>query len=628
MKILIISQYFWPENFRINDIVEHFRNENFEVDVLTGYPNYPDGKLDPNFKENPKKYSDYFGANIIRVPIYFRRSGDKLNLFFNYLSFVISGIFFGYYHLRKKKYDIVFSFATSPITSSIPAIFFSSTNKCKSFIWVLDLWPDIVKELRIIENKFFYNLFSMFIINIYKKFDFILVQSKTFLNRLQEYDKNLNLSYFPSWSEFLISDKNFNEDNLPFNPRDGKLNIVFTGNIGEAQNFENVIKVAVLLKNYNIRWIIVGTGRNINKLVTSANKYQIKNIFFLGQKNKSFIPYYHSIADILLLSLKSDKAISATIPGKLQSYLAANKYILGFIDGEAKKIIENSKIGSVVHPDDINELAKKIITLESNRALLKVEKNLGSKFLDINFNKDKLLNNLSEKFILAFKSYPKIKLITELSPSFFKHNFILSGLNLAFLGYLGIGSIKLSEQIYNWPDGLFFKIFFPKKYNITKISGRKLLINLKVPNFIERIYVVGNLSSVSKLFLEEKFKKKIIHIELPYGSPENMYKCCPDFNYEDLIICTLPTPKQEYLADIISRKQKYYKILCLGGAVEMASGEDRPVPEFFDKIGLEFLWRLRKETLRRLKRLLLTSIYFLYAQVLFKYSLIKKEIIK
>jgi len=140
--------------------------------------------------------------------------------------------------------------------------------------------------------------------------------------------------------------------------------------------------------------------------------------------------------------------------------------------------------------------------------------------------------------------------------------------------------------------------------------------------------VVGNLSSVSKLFLEEKFKKKIIHIELPYGSPENLYKCCPDFNYEDLIICTLPTPKQEYLADIISRKQKYYKILCLGGAVEMASGEDRPVPEFFDKIGLEFLWRLRKETLRRLKRLLLTSIYFLYAQVLFKYSLIKKEIIK
>jgi len=92
LKILIISQYFWPENFRINDIVEHFRNENFEVDVLTGYPNYPDGKLDPNFKENPKKYSDYFGANIIRVPIYFRRSGDKLNLFSIILnSFTISG---------------------------------------------------------------------------------------------------------------------------------------------------------------------------------------------------------------------------------------------------------------------------------------------------------------------------------------------------------------------------------------------------------------------------------------------------------------------------------------------------------------------------------------------------------
>ena len=97
MKILIITQYFWPENFRVNDIVEHLRNKNFEVDVLTGLPNYPEGKLDPNFKENPKKYSDYFGANIIRVPVYFRRGGAKINLFFNYFSFVLSGIFFGYY---------------------------------------------------------------------------------------------------------------------------------------------------------------------------------------------------------------------------------------------------------------------------------------------------------------------------------------------------------------------------------------------------------------------------------------------------------------------------------------------------------------------------------------------------
>jgi hypothetical protein len=628
LKILVITQYFWPENFRINDIVEHFRKKNFEVDILTGFPNYPEGKLDPNFKENPKKYSDYYGANIIRVPIYLRRSGTKLDLFINYISFIISSIFFGYYHLRKKKYDIVFSFATSPITSSIPAIFFSSIKKCKNIIWVLDLWPDIVKELKIIKNNFFYNLFSKFILNIYKKFDFILVQSKTFLNILQEYDKNLNLSYFPSWSEFSVYNKNFKEDNLPFNPRDGKLNLVFTGNIGEAQNFENVMKVAELLKNYNVRWLIVGTGRYINNLIESANKYQIKNIFFLGQKDKSFIPYYYSIADVLFLSLKSGKAISATIPGKLQSYLTANKYILGFIDGESKKIIENSKIGSVVHPDNINELAKKIITLENNRTLIKIEKNIGIKFLNGNFNKKKILNYLTEKIISVYKSYPKIKLITELSPSFFKYNFILSGLNLAFLAYLGRGHIKLSKPMYNWPDGLFFKILFPKKYNISKISGRNLLLNLKVPNFIERIYVLGNLSSVSKLFLEEKFKKNIIHIELPYSSAESLSKYCPDFNYEDFIICTLPTPKQEYLAEIISRKQKHYKILCIGGAAEMASGNDRPVPEFMEKIGLEFLWRLRKETSRRLKRLLITSFYFVYSAMLFKYYLIKKVVIK
>jgi len=628
LRILIVSQYFWPENFRINELVKFLKEKNYDVDVLTGYPNYPEGQLLEEYKIDPIKYSNFYGAKIYRVPIYLRRSSSEYDLFLNYISFILSGIFFGYFYLRKKKYDAVFSFATSPITSAIPAIFFSKINSCKSFIWVLDLWPDIIKELNIIKNKYIYFIFSQFIKRIYRSFDFILLQSNSFLNKFKKYDVNKNLLYFPSWSEYSFQEQSAEEVITEFNPRDGVLNIVFTGNIGEVQNFDNVLKAAVILKNANIRWIVIGSGRYRDELINHCKKNDVKNIFFLGQKKSNLIKFYHSIADILFITLKSGENISSTVPGKFQTYLNCNKYILGFIEGETKNLIEEIKIGSVVHPDDYMSLAKEILRLENNRSLLKIQNNIGTSYLKENFDKDKVLNNLVDKFNLVYGSYEKIKLIRKLNNSFYKSNFILSGLNLAFLGFLGVDELKLRADIYHWPDGIFSKSFF-RDDGIKKISGRTLLLNLEIPDFISRIYVLGNLSSFSKDFLEKKFKKKIIHTQLPYSSLEEIYENCPkNLREEDLIICTLPTPKQEYLAELISKNEKYYKILCVGGAVSMASGEDKPVPELMDNLGLEFLWRLRKETFRRTKRLLITYVYFLYGKLKRRYNSIRTEIIE
>jgi glycosyltransferase involved in cell wall biosynthesis len=628
LRILVVSQYFWPENFRINELVKFLREKNYEVDVLTGYPNYPDGELFEEYKIDPIKYSNFFGAKIYRVPLYLRRNSSELQLFVNYISFILSAIFLGYFYLRKKKYDAVFSFATSPITSAIPAIFFSKIKSCKSFIWVLDLWPDIIKELNIIKNKFVYLIFSKFIISIYKSFDFILLQSNSFLDKFKKKNIGGTLLYFPSWSEFNFQEQFTEEVITEFNSRDGVLNIVFTGNIGEVQNFDNVLKTAIILKDANIRWIIIGSGRYREDLVNRCKINGIKNMFFLGQKNSDVVKFYHSLADILFITLRSGESISSTVPGKLQTYLSCNKYILGFIEGETKTIIEKIKIGSVVSPDDYKSLAKEILRLESNRSLLKIENNIGTSYLKENFNKDNVLTSLIDKFNSVYRSYEKIKLIRKLNNSFYKSNFILSGLNLAFLGYLGVNQLKLEADIFHWPDGIFSKNFF-RDSNVKKISGRILLLDLEIPDFISRIYVLGNLSSFSKDFLEKKFKKKIIHIQLPYSSLKEMYKSCPkNFREEDLIICTLPTPKQEYLAKLISENEKFYKILCLGGAVSMASGEDEPVPQFMDDLGLEFLWRLRKETFRRTKRLLLTYTYFLYGKLKKRYNAIRTEIIE
>ncbi len=241
--------------------------------------------------------------------------------------------------------------------------------------------------------------------------------------------------------------------------------------------------------------------------------------------------------------------------------------------------------------------------------------------------KKKILENLYLIIDELFYSYEKIQLIKNTQDIPFGENFILSGLNLAFLGYFGSGKIKLKNYLYHWPDGVFKNKFFNK--DIKKISGMQLIKNLLVPDFIKNIYILGNLSDVSKKYLKFKFKKQnIIHIALPMNCRTNLYNFCKiNFNNDDLIICTLPTPKQELLAIKISENSKYFKIICIGGALVVASGEEKAVPEFLDNLGLEWVWRLRTDTFRRIRRLLITFLYYVIANLKSKYSKLKTKII-
>jgi len=630
LRILIVTQYFWPENFRINDIAKYLVSKNIEVDILTGEPNYPSGNINPDYQNNKDNFKKYFGANIHRVPIFLRGGGSPIKLFLNYFSFIISSIIIGTIKLRKKKYDFVFSFATSPLTSSIPAIYFAKIKLCKSIIWVLDLWPDILLELEIFKEKdFFYKIIRNISISIYNKFDVILVQSYSFEKKIKKYTKKkIFFSYFPSWPEafpFTIKDnilERYKDDNL--------FKIVFTGNIGEAQNFDNLLKAAEILKNQkDIMWIIVGGGRKLNEIQNFLETEKITNFILEGQKDISEIYTFHQIADVVLMSLKGTEFISCTIPGKLSTYLNSKKFILGFAKGESKKIIEETKTGISVDPNKPQELAEKILFLKNNREYMNniLKNNLGKKYLETHFDKKKNLENLYQIINELFNSYKKIQLIKNAQNIPFGENFILSGLNLAFLGYFGSGKIKLSNYLYHWPDGVFKNKFFTR--DIKKISGMQLVTNLLIPDFIKNIYILGNLSEVSRKYLKFKFKKQnIIHIALPIDNHENLYNFCKiNFNNDDLIICTLPTPKQELLASKISENSKYFKIICIGGALVVASGEEKVVPEFLDNLGLEWIWRLRTDTLRRIKRLILTFLYYVIADLKFKYSKLKTKLI-
>ena len=196
------------------------------------------------------------------------------------------------------------------------------------------------------------------------------------------------------------------------------------------------------------------------------------------------------------------------------------------------------------------------------------------------------------------------KIISRLNKIPFKKNFILSGMNLAFLGYYANGELYKKKTLYHWPDGVWLK----KHINMNKIPGRDLLNNLKIPHTINKILVLGNLTEKSKIYLQKRFRLKIEHINLPFGDIDKIIKTKINLQKKSLIFITLPTPKQEKLAFYLSKKNKNYKIICIGASIAIASGEEKKVPKFFKNY--EFLWRLRSDFFRRSKRICETFYYY------------------
>jgi glycosyltransferase involved in cell wall biosynthesis len=193
------------------------------------------------------------------------------------------------------------------------------------------------------------------------------------------------------------------------------------------------------------------------------------------------------------------------------------------------------------------------------------------------------------------------------------NNFVLSGLNLAFLGYYSKKDINIYKNLYVWPDGMFSKSIG----NIKKIPGRILFNNIQLNyNIINKIVVIGNLSERNKNYIKSKFNTNLEHINLPYGDIKYLYKFLPEkIDDNSLILITLPTPKQEQIAEFLINKLQNYKIICIGASISLASGEEKPIPKHLENLGIEFLWRIRSDSRRRIKRLLETFYYYLKGKI-------------
>ena len=224
------------------------------------------------------------------------------------------------------------------------------------------------------------------------------------------------------------------------------------------------------------------------------------------------------------------------------------------------------------------------------------------------FNKNKINKSFRLfKFLHDNKYYQNnsFKILSKTRSVPFEKNFILSGMNLAFLGYFANNEVSTEKNLFHWPDGIWLK----KHIDIEKIPGRDLIKNLKIPKHIKRILVLGKLSIHSKYYLEKKFKLKVMNKELPFGNIDKIIKTKIRLHEKTLTLITLPTPKQEKLAFYLSKKNTNFKIICIGASVAIASGEERQVPDILKNY--EFLWRLRNDFFRRSKRIIETFIYYL-----------------
>jgi glycosyltransferase involved in cell wall biosynthesis len=399
LKILIISQYFYPENFRINDLCLGLKNNGHDITVLTGKPNYPKGNFFSGYSFFNKSIEEYKGIKVYRSPIIPRGDASGLKLFLNYISFVFLGtvkLFF-----IKEKFDKIFVFAPSPITVGYIGIIASFLFRAKPFLWVHDLWPESVKDAGGINNKIILYLVNLMTKSIYYFYDNILVQSPSFKDYLiNQGVKDSKMIFYPYYAESFYK---IVEKDSKINSQYGEgLNIVFAGNIGVAQSFDTIIEAAKILskKINNFRFIIIGDGRDKKRVIKKISENVLNDYFkFLGSYPPEKMPAFFASADALLVSLKDTKIFSMTIPGKLQSYLACGKPIIASLNGIGAKIIQESNSGYTSNAEDYESLANSIIRFSKLNSNKKNELGKNARdYYEKEFERSRLLTRLIDIF--------------------------------------------------------------------------------------------------------------------------------------------------------------------------------------------------------------------------------------
>ena len=356
MNILLFSQRFWPENFRINNIAEKLKKRN-KIFVVTEKPNYPDGNIKKKYKNSLFFNETWKSIKIYRSPTLARGKNSKLGLLLNYINFIITSPIVLFKNFKKKKIDIIFIYATSPIFQALPAIIYGKLNRIPVVLWVQDIWPDVLKDLGIIKDKSILDVVNFFVKIIYKNSDYVFVQSLSFKKKISRYtDKKIQILYNPENKK--TTNKNLRKVSKNFI-------ITYAGNIGKAQSFHTLVAALKKIDNSKFEIHIYGDGSEKIKLQKDINKFNLDNTVKLFKPiSNTEIDIALSKSNAFLLILRSGSGLSSTLPAKLQTYIAHNKPIIVSANGESYNFVKNNKLGFVSRAGNSTGLSRSILDVQ------------------------------------------------------------------------------------------------------------------------------------------------------------------------------------------------------------------------------------------------------------------------
>lgn len=396
MHILIVTQNFYPEFFKSNDIASELVKRGHEVEVLTAIPNYPEGVYPKGYGVFKKRVDTYEGAKVYRAfQIPRGRKATSFRLAINYLSFVFtSTLWVLFFFVFKKKYDAIIIHQTSPITQAWPGILLGRIRKIPIYTWVLDIWPDSVLSTINTENILIKKPLDVFTDWVYRSSTKILISSPGFrelVNRNVDYSSKI--IDFPNWSEDIISLPIVETPQIP----EGFV-IMMAGNLSDGQGLEDVMLAALELSRYkNIRIVLVGGGAKYQWVKDYISAHHLEDtIQAVGRYPFDTMSAFYSQADIMLLTLKKSicKHLDATIPARVQSYLSAGKPIVGMAGSGVQTLIHSNNCGLIAESGDYQQLVGDILRLYTNTTLLREMGTNARQLFEQHYTKSVCMDNL------------------------------------------------------------------------------------------------------------------------------------------------------------------------------------------------------------------------------------------
>ncbi len=359
MHVLIFSQYFWPESFHINDVTKTLLENGVGVEVLTGKPNYPRGEIFSGYRCLGCQRETHQGLNINRIPLLARGIGGW-RLVLNYLSFILSGLIFAPWLLRKKKFDVIFIYAPSPILQAIPAIFLGWLRGCPVVLWVQDLWPESLSATGYVRNRCVLGMVRQVVRYIYRHVDLLLVQSEAFIKPVQALASDTPVCYHPNSaiSDFALAT---NDETCQVEGLGEGFSVLFAGNIGSAQAVGVIVEAATLLREYSdIHFFVVGDGSSREWMLNQARQRGLTNLHLPGRFEVNAMPGLMQKASVLLVTLADQPIFAATVPNKVQAYLAAGRPIVACLNGEGARLVVEAGAGFDAAAENPEALANAI----------------------------------------------------------------------------------------------------------------------------------------------------------------------------------------------------------------------------------------------------------------------------